>query len=161
VGNFGFDPLHEEPRPTTLIRVSPTGVTSVAAENIDFPNGMVLLNDERVLVVAESIGKRLTAFDVGAGGELSNQREIAGTGECLPDGICADLDGNLLVTTMTCNKLVKYSPSGEYLESWAVGVNVWAVACSDAGDILLCTSEHSHPKDCRQERSGKIQRLAV
>ncbi len=50
VGNFGFD-LHknETPRGTTLVMVSPDGVASVAADDMMFPNGMVITPDGKTL----------------------------------------------------------------------------------------------------------------
>src|SRR6202521_1543746 len=46
VGNFGFD-LHknETPRGTTLVMVAPDGVARAVAEDMMFPNGMVITPD--------------------------------------------------------------------------------------------------------------------
>ncbi len=70
VGNFGFDIyplLAGEPagaRPAALIRVDPGGQVSVVAEGLEFPNGTVITPDGSTLIVAESLGRRLTAFDI-------------------------------------------------------------------------------------------------
>ena len=84
VGNFGFD-LDAEfkargvdvilDHPTTnLVRVDAEGRVSVAAPDMHFPNGTVITPDGATLIIAESLGGCLTAFDIGAGGELSNRR---------------------------------------------------------------------------------------
>ena len=51
---------------------------------------MVVTPDNATLIVAESFARRLTAFDIGADGSLSNRRlwaDVAG------DGICLDAEG--------------------------------------------------------------------
>ncbi len=45
-----------------IVRVDPDDTATVVAENLDFPNGMVITPDRTTLIVAESIGRRLTAF---------------------------------------------------------------------------------------------------
>jgi sugar lactone lactonase YvrE len=160
-GNFGFDPHSEAPRGANLIRVEANGSVGVAARNMAFPNGMVTLHDETMLVVAESVGHCLTAFDIAQDGSLSNRRRFAETAGCQPDGICVDGDGNILVTTMLCNKLIKFSPDGRHLETQEFDVPLWACAVTDDGDVLLCTSQHAVEADCRRERSGAIQRVVT
>jgi sugar lactone lactonase YvrE len=97
VGNFGFDldtfieergaHFFDPPRPptTVLIRVDPDGTTAVAAEDIDFPNGTVIFPDGKTLVLAETLGGRLIAFDRGPDGSLTNRRIWAQIPRCSPD----------------------------------------------------------------------------
>ena len=78
VGNFGFNRrAGEKACSTTLVRVSPEGKPSLAAEGLWFPNGMVITPDGNTLIVAETFGHRLTAFDVSRDGSLSSQRIFA------------------------------------------------------------------------------------
>ena len=51
-------------RPAPLIRVDPDGSVSIAAQGLYLPNGVVILDAE--LVVAESLGNRLSAFPIAA-----------------------------------------------------------------------------------------------
>jgi len=60
-----------------LAHVKPDGAVSVAAEPVLFPNGMVLLDSGRTLVVARTLGFELTAFDRAPDGALSNRRVCA------------------------------------------------------------------------------------
>jgi sugar lactone lactonase YvrE len=161
VGNFGFDPHNEEPRLTSLVRVETDGRASIAATDMAFPNGMVTLADETILVVAESVGQCLTAFDIGPDGALSNRRVLANTPGQQPDGICLDADGNILVATMVGQQLLTFSPKGELLGAMDFDVPVWACAVSDSGEIVVCTSQHSVGLDCQRERSGAIQRVVA
>jgi sugar lactone lactonase YvrE len=159
VGNFGFDPYSEVARTTDLIRVEPDGTASIAATNLAFPNGMATLNDEQILVVAESVSQCLTAFDIAPDGTLTGRRVLAETTGCQPDGICVDKAGNILVTTMTCNSLMKFGPDGTHLETLTFDVPTWACAVTDDSEIILCTSQYSGIDECQRERLGAIQRV--
>ena len=107
VGNFGYDVFAllagepVEPRPTVLIRIDPDGQVSVAADDLEFPNGTVITPDGRRLIVAESGGLRLSAFDISADGELSNRRVWADLEphQIRPDGICLDASGAVWVAS--------------------------------------------------------------
>src|SRR5581483_6887789 len=61
------------------------------ADDIHFPNGMVITPDGSTLVIAESVAGRLTAFDIAADGTLSGRRVWADG--LAPDGICIDREG--------------------------------------------------------------------
>ncbi|MEQ3553144.1 SMP-30/gluconolactonase/LRE family protein [Pseudonocardia nematodicida] len=89
VNGFDFDFLGGGvPEPGWIRRIDPDGTVTGVADDIHFPNGMVLTPDGSTLVVAESMARRLTAFDVGADGSLGGRRVWAdGLG---PDGICLD-----------------------------------------------------------------------
>ena len=50
-----------------IVRLDPDDSASVVADDLDFPNGMVITPDRKTLIVAESTGRRLTAFTIGDG----------------------------------------------------------------------------------------------
>ena len=92
VNGFGFDFLGgEPPEPGIIALVTPDGTARQVADGIEFPNGMVITPDNSTLIISESFGGRLTAFDIGADGSLSNRRVWADN--LGPDGICFDADG--------------------------------------------------------------------
>jgi sugar lactone lactonase YvrE len=74
-----------------LFLVLPDGRTRLAA--VAVPNGMALDHDGPTLIVAEMVGRRLTAIDVADDGTLSGRRVFADLGNRKPDGICADSSG--------------------------------------------------------------------
>jgi sugar lactone lactonase YvrE len=126
VGNFGFDidellvtqglpALFAEPGPptATLIRVDPDGSVHRAADEMRFPNGSVITPDGRTLIVAETVGHRLAAFDIAADGALSNRRVWADLGRRLPDGICLDAEGRVWVADPTSPECVLVAEGGE------------------------------------------------
>ena len=77
--------------PGKIALITPDGAAREVADELAFPNGMVVTPDNKTLVVAESFAGRLTAFDIAGDGTLSNRRVRAdGVG---PDGICLDAEG--------------------------------------------------------------------
>jgi sugar lactone lactonase YvrE len=70
--------------------VTREGDAREVAEDLAFPNGMVITPDNAMLIVAESFARRLTAFDIAADGSLSNRRLWA---DVTGDGICLDAEG--------------------------------------------------------------------
>jgi sugar lactone lactonase YvrE len=72
--------------------VTPDGQVRQVADDIHFPNGMVVTPDNRTLIVCESFAARLTAFDIDADGGLSGRRVFAELGQG-GDGICLDAEG--------------------------------------------------------------------
>jgi sugar lactone lactonase YvrE len=94
VGNFGFDLHHGAPPAfAELILVEPDGSARVVADQMKFPNGTVITPDGRTLIVGESTGRDLVAFDIDDDGGLSGRRVWADLGAAVPDGICLDADG--------------------------------------------------------------------
>src|SRR2546430_2640917 len=77
-GHSFFSDAHpEEQTPDGLVLVTPDGATKVVTEPMRGPNGVILTEDGRTLISAESSAARLTAFDVEADGSLTNQRVFA------------------------------------------------------------------------------------
>lgn len=90
----------------------------IVAEGIRFANEIRLDAREEWLYVAETTGKRVTRFRVGAEGSLS-QREIYGPsdlGAGLIDGIAFDAYGNLWATMIFADRLIAITPDGDLLE---------------------------------------------
>ena len=90
VNSIGFRFGGEDFRPGIIALITPDGAVRQVADDLAFPNGMVITPDNRTLIVAESFAGRLTAFDIAPDGALSNRRVWAGLGG---DGICLDADG--------------------------------------------------------------------
>ena len=85
------------PEPGWIDLVAPDGSSRRVAEDIQFPNGMVVTPDGGTLVVSESFAGRLSAFDIGADGSLTGRRVWAdGLG---PDGIGVDPEGAIWAQT--------------------------------------------------------------
>jgi len=100
----------EAPTPGYIKLLTPDGAVRQVADDIQFPNGMVITPDNRTLIISESFAGRLTAFDIGRDGGLSNRRVFAeGLG---PDGICMDAKGAVWVGTARFS-VVRVAAGGE------------------------------------------------
>jgi sugar lactone lactonase YvrE len=98
----------------------PTGTlhlvgTGEVAGDLAFPNGMAV--NGNTLIVAESHGHRLTAFDIGADGGLSNRRVWAALGEGTPDGISVDAEGAVWYADVPNQCCVRVAEGGEVLRT--------------------------------------------
>ena len=101
------------PKPGYIKLATPDSQLRQVADDIQFPNGMVITPDNRTLIISESLADRLTAFDIDADGGLSNRRVFAeGLG---PDGICLDAEGAVWVGTADYS-IVRVAEGGEVLQ---------------------------------------------
>lgn len=103
-------PKGETRRAGRLLFVGRDGTTGIAAEDLAFPNGLAFQDDGRTLVVVESDGQRLSAFDVDQDGGLHRRRLHADLAELFghpvkPDGLCATEQG-VWVATLENNAVV-------------------------------------------------------
>jgi sugar lactone lactonase YvrE len=117
VNNVGFDFPGGEFAPGTIALVSPDGSARQVAEGVAFPNGMVVTPDNSTLIVAESYGNRLTAFDIAADGGLSNRRVWADLHDGVPDGICVDGENAVWFGDVPNERCVRVGEGGEVLQT--------------------------------------------
>ncbi|MDP9328622.1 MAG: SMP-30/gluconolactonase/LRE family protein [Actinomycetota bacterium] len=117
VNNVRFDFPGGEFAPGTLALVTPDGSARQVAEGVAFPNGMVVTPDNSTLIVAESYGNRLTAFDIAADGGLSNQRVWADLHDGVPDGICLDGGNAVWYGDVPNERCVRVREGGEVLQT--------------------------------------------
>ena len=160
VGNFGFNRRGGEAAcPTNLVRVSPEGAVSLAANDLWFPNGMVITPDGSTLVVAETLGHRLTAFDISSGGSLSNRRVFAEDPGMYPDGICLDVEGAIWVADPHNKEVIRIAEGGKVLDRLVLG-DRGAYACTlggfDGRTLFVCTNTDSGPEN-GIARVGRIE----
>jgi sugar lactone lactonase YvrE len=117
VNNTGFEFPGGEFAPGTIALLKPDGSRGQVADGIAFPNGMVVTPDNRTLLIAESYGKRLAAFDIAADGSLSNRRVWADLGDAYPDGICIDAEGAVWFADVPNQRCSRVREGGEVLQT--------------------------------------------
>ncbi len=167
VGNFGFD-LHDpeaDQQTTDLILVTPEGEARVVADDLFFPNGAVITPDGSTLVIGESFGGCLTAFDIDVDGSLSNRREWARVMGSVPDGICLDAEGAIWMASPVSNRVLRVAEGGEVLDEVRTSDERQPFACMLGGvegtTLFVCTAIDSDPETCRRHRSGRIESAEV
>ena len=133
-------------KPGRLYRVDPDGSVAVAASDMNFPNGMVQTPDG-TLIVAESLGRHFTEFDIDADGNLDNRRVYAACPGFGPDGICLDADGAVWASMTLGRQFQRIAPGGEVLDVIDMGERM-AIACALGGPdrrhlFLLSALDHS------------------
>ncbi len=164
IGGFGFDINKGEPvRPSCVYFVSVSGEAGVAADEMMFPNGMVITRDGRTLIVAETVARRLTAFDIAADGVLSGRRVWAAL-DVFPDGICLDGDGAVWVASPVTGECVLVREGGEVvrrIRARANGVYACALGGDDGGTLYLCTANTTGPELAAGRSVGWIECVRV
>ena len=128
VNTIGFDFPGGEPAPGSVVLVTPAGAVRTVADDLAFPNGMAITADGKTLIVAESYGNRLTAYDIGQNGDLTRRRTWAEVGEDHPDGICIDADGAVWYADVGNRHCVRVREGGEVLDM--VELDRGAFACT-------------------------------
>jgi sugar lactone lactonase YvrE len=170
-GNFGFDLMNfADPEGTSLIRVDPDGSVSVEADDLWFPNGMVVDGD--TLIVSETFAGRMTAFSIAADGTLTDRRvwgQIAPSAEpgpvaemlpqmgFAPDGCCLDAEGHMWVADGLGGPTCRIAPGGDIVDEIELPEGLGAFACmlggEDGRELLLCSAPdfiEANRKDTRE-----------
>jgi sugar lactone lactonase YvrE len=170
VGNFGFaldealttrgvESVIADHAIAQLARVDPDGRVHVAAGEMHFPNGTVITPDGRTLIVAETLAMRLTAFDIGPDGTLSNRRVWATLGMRAPDGICLDANGHVWIANAIAPECVLVAPGGEVVASVETDRNCFACMLGgpDRRTLFIMTAPSSMADVVSTSRQGLIE----
>ena len=137
VNSIGFDFPGEEFAPGLVVLVRPEGTVAQVADNLAFPNGMAISPDGATLVVAESYANRLTGYDIGRDGRLSNRRIWAETPGDHPDGICMDVEGAVWYADVGNRHCVRVREGGQVLATVDLDRGAFACALSRGDDPRL------------------------
>lgn len=148
VGCIGFDFPDGEPGPGILALVTPEAKVKQVAGDLLFPNGVAVTPDNATLIIAESYGHRLTAFDIAADGTLANRRTWADLGDDYPDGICIDAQGAVWYASVPGRHCVRVREGGEVLER--IELDAGAFACvlggPDRRTLLVMAAQWDGPE---------------
>jgi sugar lactone lactonase YvrE len=160
VNSIGFDMMGGEEATTGVIAlVTPDGRMREVADGVAFPNGMAVTPDNATLIVAESYGNKLAAFDIEADGGLSNRRVWADLDGGVPDGICIDAEGAVWYGDVPNKRCVRVREGGAVLQT--IELDRGCFACmlggSDKRTLFIMAAEWSGPANAgRGPRSGVV-----
>jgi sugar lactone lactonase YvrE len=117
--------------------LTPNGAVRQVADSIAFANGMAVMPDNSTLIIAESHGKRLTAFDIAADGSLANRRVWADLGNGVPDGICIDAHQAVWYADVPNKRCVRVREGGEVLQTINLDRGCFACMLGGVGNRTL------------------------
>ncbi|MGE0774527.1 MAG: SMP-30/gluconolactonase/LRE family protein [Sphingomonadaceae bacterium] len=174
VSNLGFNMwINEKPTPAKLSCIAPDGVISTVADDLLFPNGMVVSPDGTTLIVAETFGNRLSAFTIGEKGSLSNRRVFAEFGpppswgsvadfvkeDFAPDGCAIDAEGCVWVADALFNRVCRVADGGEILQEIRTPDNWGIYSCAlggvDGRSLLICSAP-DYDQDKRKAKAEAV-----
>ena len=180
VGNFGFDLMAgADTEPTVLLRVDPDGSVTTVADDLWFPNGSVI-TPEGTLLVDETFGNRVSAFDIGEDGSLGPRRDWAKFGDLptsrvlseaipqvavAPDGCGLDAEGLLWAADATHGRVVRVREGGEIVDEVVPGTGVFAcmLGGSDGRTLFMsCAPDFDeHARSAAREAEIRTVRVDV
>jgi sugar lactone lactonase YvrE len=138
---------------SALVLLDPRHGPRVVADGLAFPNGIAVTPDGATLIVSETYGERLSAFDVATDGSLDNRRVWAPLPGMHPDGLCLDADGAAWIANYLDGEFLRVTEGGTVQQRIAFPGR-WALSCCLGGDdgrsLFCCTAETSH----RDYRNG-------
>ncbi len=132
---------------------SPHGDERRVAGGIDFPNGIALSADEKLLLVAESYANRILVFPIQSPGIIEKGKEVFAalpthpSGELiknLPDGIRIDEKGNVWVAHYGMQAVQVLSPEGILINTVRTEFPLTSNLCL-AGNSLVVTGGYEEP----------------
>lgn len=146
-----------------IVRVDPDGAARVVADELDFPNGMVITPDGGTLIVAESTARRLSAYALDAEGNLSHRRVFADGLAGPPDGLAIDAEGGVWAALVLAGEFVRIV-DGNVVDRVDVEDRI-AIACALGGPegrtLFLLTSTSAYPDQLVGTRSSQLDAVMV
>ena len=161
VNGGGFERPGQKPAGIIALITSDGSVRQVA-DGLNFPNGMAVTPDNSTLIIAESQGRKLTAFTIAADGSLSNRRVWADLGDGVPDGICLDADKAVWYADVPNKRCVRVREGGEVLQT--INLDRGGFACMLGGAdrrTLFIVAAEWHGFEKMMDGMGTGQLLAV
>lgn len=181
VGNFGFDLMAgaDEVAPAVLALVDTDRSVRAVADGLWFPNGSVITDDGATLIVNETFGNRISAFDIAADGSLGERRDWAVFGEapdtsdlhelvvnatCGPDGGCLDAEGAVWMADALGSKLVRVREGGHVVDTIDIGEEA-VFACmlggSDGRTLYACVAPDFDAERRTAAREARLMAVTV
>jgi sugar lactone lactonase YvrE len=147
-----------------IVRVEPDDTATVVARDLDFPNGMVITPDGKTLIVAESTGRRLTAFTIGAGGSLFDRRIFADGLDGPPDGIALDAEGGVWTSMTLTHQFDRIVDGGTVTDRVDIGDRT-AIACTLGGPerrtLFMVSSTSAYPQRLVGTKLSRVDTTTV
>jgi len=168
VGDIGYNFVDPKAKPVdtcVIVRVEPDGQATVVADRLCFPNGIVISSDNRTLIVGETTGHRLAAFDIADDGSLNNRRIWAQLPSSIgPDGICLDADGGVWCANPEGqDSVVRVCEGGEITDRITIDTHAYAVMLGgpERKHLFICSSGSHDPAVIHRDPSASFRVVEV
>src|SRR5512133_528844 len=157
VNNIGFDFPAGEFAPGLIALIPPDGRVRQVADGLAFPNGMAVTADNSTLIIAESYGGVLTAYDIAPDGDLANHRVWADLQGAAPDGICIDAEGAVWFAEVPGRRCVRVREGGEVLRTISSELGCFACMLGGLEGTTLFVTAAAWPEAMTPgSRTGQI-----
>lgn len=157
VNNIGFDFPGGEFAPGLIALITPDGRARQVADGLAFPNGMAVTADNSTLIIAESYGGVLTAYDIAPDGDLTNHRVWADLQGAAPDGICIDAEGAVWFAEVPGRRCVRVREGGEVLRTISSELGCFACMLGGPEGTTLFVTAAAWPEAMTPgSRTGQI-----
>jgi sugar lactone lactonase YvrE len=167
-GDIGYNFLDPALKPVdtcVIACVELDGRATVVAEGLQFPNGMVITPDGRTLIVAETAGHRLSAFDIRPDGSLGKRRLYAQLPDDVnPDGIALDAEGAVwLANPEGQYAVLRVREGGEIVERIELDTQAYAVMLGgpERRHLFICASDSHDPAQIARAASATLRVVEV
>ncbi|MBM4414692.1 MAG: SMP-30/gluconolactonase/LRE family protein [Chloroflexi bacterium] len=162
VGNFGAASSDGSPV-AALAHVTPDGHVEAAAAGLRFPNGSVITPDGATLMVAETAGGCVSAFELRADGSLGERRVWAAVEGSGPDGCTLDAGGGLWFADARGQCVVRVLEGGRVTDSVETGAGTYAcmLGGEDGRTLYILTAPGFSAEGCAGKAAGRILQLRV
>jgi sugar lactone lactonase YvrE len=125
---------------------------------------MVVTPDRNTLIVAESLGRRLTAFAIGTDGTLSDRHVFADGLDGPPDGITLDAAGGIWASMTLAHQFERIVRGGAVTDRIDTGGRT-AIACTLGGPegrtLFLLSSTDAYPERLVGTRLSRLDAVTV
>ena len=178
LGNFGFDLMGGAPlAPANLLRIDPDGTVTDVADDMLFTK-VSAITDDGILLVGETFGNQITAFDITSQGTLERRRAWASFGErpterdlegalaqvrVAPDGWCLDAEGALWIADAVNGRLIRVREGGDILEEISPGTGVFACMLGgrDGRTLFACAAPDFQEDNRKNAREASLLAIRV
>ena len=148
-----------------IVRIDPDDRVTLVAEQLDFPNGMVITPDGTTLIVAESTARRLSAFTIRPDGSLTDRRVFIDGLDGPPDGLAIDAEGGVWVALTLAHEFQRIAPDGSAVTDRIDADGRTAIACALGGvegrTLFLITTTDAHPERLVGTKLSRVDALMV
>ncbi|MED5811767.1 SMP-30/gluconolactonase/LRE family protein [Mycolicibacterium sp. 050232] len=148
-----------------IVRVDPDSTTTIVADQLDFPNGMVITPDGATLIVAESTARRLSAFTIDDDGGLSDRRVFAEGLDGPPDGLAVDAEGGVWAALTLAHTFQRFAPDGSAVTDRVDADGRTAIACALGGvegrTLFMVTTTDAYPERLIGTKLSRVDALMV